>query len=289
MNTCTEGVKELQVQQLQNKIEEEVKVGHSRSTLHFEFESTADNPYGRIKTEKYSQEVQTDKIKDDIEDCEKIKLYQKIEEHEKTIDMLCEANDKYKNQIIKLLEVNTALENTLRDHMRELDSKKEVEGSNQCLSDQIELLQVQFIDQQAELEKVKEDHQLIIEDLQASEKEIIERDEEIENLLQRIHELEENHRDTQCIDTLANLNASTTQITQTKDIPVEAVLKQSELDMKLMECLSKRNCTVPFEKLDDQGNYKFRTMEVSIILVNEKLMVRSGGGYIDIEDFILHL
>jgi len=218
------------------------------------------------------------------------------EEHEEQLNEIIEENKKQEDEktekieeLKKLLEEKSQFEDIIRKEMSELDSKRnETEIINQQLSEQIELLQVQFMDQQEDYEKIKEDHQTISEDLLASENEIIGRDEEIENLLGRIQELEGNERDIQTQDTSTNqdIDASFTQILNAKDIFVGALLKKSELHMKLMECVSMMNCTVPFEKIDDKGHYKFGTKKITAVLVNERLMIRVGGGYMTAEEFI---
>ncbi len=57
------------------------------------------------------------------------------------------------------------------------------------------------------------------------------------------------------------------------------------LDEMLGQYINKTGCTVPIKKLGD-GYYLFGTRKIYAKILNGKLVIRVGGGYMIIEEFI---
>jgi DNA repair exonuclease SbcCD ATPase subunit len=59
----------------------------------------------------------------------------------------------------------------------------------------------------------------------------------------------------------------------------------NEVDTLLEDFISSSNCPVPIQKLSD-GNYMFGTRKIFAKVLNGNLMIRVGGGYMSIDEFI---
>lgn len=59
----------------------------------------------------------------------------------------------------------------------------------------------------------------------------------------------------------------------------------NEVDRLLIEMIEKLNCPVPIRKLGD-GYYYFGSRKIYAKIMNGKLVIRVGGGYMVIEEFI---
>jgi prefoldin subunit 5 len=66
---------------------------------------------------------------------------------------------------------------------------------------------------------------------------------------------------------------------------VFAVPKGDTLDQMLSNYLNQANCLVPIRKLGD-GFYLFGTKKIYAKIMNGKLVIRVGGGYMIVEEFI---
>jgi len=60
---------------------------------------------------------------------------------------------------------------------------------------------------------------------------------------------------------------------------------QDEVDLQFHEYLKLSNCTVPIKKLGG-GYYIFGTKKIYAKIMNGQLVIRVGGGYMVIEEFI---
>jgi len=60
----------------------------------------------------------------------------------------------------------------------------------------------------------------------------------------------------------------------------------SEIEQKLSEFQSDFPSKLEFHKLNEEGYYKINTRKVMVQLINNKLVVRIGGGFLQIKDFL---
>jgi hypothetical protein len=70
--------------------------------------------------------------------------------------------------------------------------------------------------------------------------------------------------------------------------PVESIYKPSKgdlVDEMLAQYINLANCPVPIKRLGD-GYYMFGTRKIFAKILNGKLVIRVGGGYMVIEEFI---
>jgi hypothetical protein len=71
-----------------------------------------------------------------------------------------------------------------------------------------------------------------------------------------------------------------------KPVKVFKPIKGGDLvDDMLLEYMAKTGCAVPIKKLGD-GYYMFGTRKIYAKIMNGKLVIRVGGGYMIIEEFI---
>ena len=67
--------------------------------------------------------------------------------------------------------------------------------------------------------------------------------------------------------------------------PIMVLPKGDMLDDLLMNYINQANCKVPIRKLGN-GFYLFGTKKIYAKILNGKLVIRVGGGYMIIEEFI---
>lgn len=68
--------------------------------------------------------------------------------------------------------------------------------------------------------------------------------------------------------------------------PAFKVTPGDDIDKMLAEMLARLGCTVPINRLGG-GYYMFGSKKIFCKIINGKLVVRVGGGYMGIEEFIL--
>lgn len=68
--------------------------------------------------------------------------------------------------------------------------------------------------------------------------------------------------------------------------PAFKVTPGDDIDKMLAEILGRLNCSVPISRIGG-GYYMFGSKKIFCKIINGKLVVRVGGGYMGIEEFIL--
>ena len=157
--------------------------------------------------------------------------------------------------------------------------KKEIEQKSKLVGDfeyEIEQRRNMIIDLREEIAEKN----LIIDELEQPGDEI----ETIEMLIEEkdniIRELESQIRN-RSKRSKATIKETVRVVTSTQFSPDS----RDNVDLMLSEYLNMVDCPVPIQKLND-GYYMFGTKKIYAKVLNGNLMIRVGGGYMSIEEFI---
>jgi len=192
-------------------------------------------------------------------------------------------NEELSEQVKKLLDLNFVIQKNSEQiaiQKQEMEFlKKEIEQKSKLVGDleyEIEQRRNMIIDLREEIAEKN----LIIDELEQPRDEI----ETIEMLIKEkdeiIRELENQIRN----------RSSRSKATIKETIRVETSTHFSpdssdKVDVLFAEHLNEVHCPVPIKKLSD-GNYIFGTKKIYAKVLNGNLMIRVGGGYMSIEEFI---
>ena len=62
-------------------------------------------------------------------------------------------------------------------------------------------------------------------------------------------------------------------------------VKGDEVDAMFGQAMMRANCTVPVERMG-LGRYRFGSRNIIAKIINMKLVIRVGGGYMSVDEFI---
>ena len=74
---------------------------------------------------------------------------------------------------------------------------------------------------------------------------------------------------------------------QSKPRKLYKAVKGDMVDEMLADYINKLNCPVPIARLGN-NQYTFGTKKIFAKIINGKLVIRVGGGYMGIEEFMMH-
>lgn len=74
-------------------------------------------------------------------------------------------------------------------------------------------------------------------------------------------------------------------LTMVKDVKVYKPMKGDPIDEMFAAALQRAQCTLPIKRLN-AGKYLFGTKQILAKIINGKLVIRVGGGYMSVDEFI---
>jgi chromosome segregation ATPase len=202
-------------------------------------------------------------------------------------------NNEFENTTLKLRWANEEKDNTLRDLndairlAREKDDEvREQEKRIQDLLREIDELRRLLEEKKRIIEQLERDIQLAIEEIERLKKVIEELDRRIELLRDQIRQRD--FEIAQLQRELAEKDARAQQLLDAlNDAPAPVLnykaIRGDEVDEMLAKYLI--DCPVPVKRLGG-GFYLFGTRKIYAKIMNGKLVVRVGGGYMMISEFI---
>jgi hypothetical protein len=126
---------------------------------------------------------------------------------------------------------------------------------------------------EADIERLTQDKELLIERLNDLS----------QNVAQKIDDIEEMELLIQDKDKIIEIMNKKIRDKQQK--PVFHMPKGDVLDQMLSHYINQANCPVPIRKIGN-GFYLFGTKKIYAKILNGKLVIRVGGGFMIIEEFI---
>lgn len=74
-------------------------------------------------------------------------------------------------------------------------------------------------------------------------------------------------------------------LTMVKEVKVYKPVKGDAIDEMFANALQRAQCTLPIKRLN-AGKYLFGTKQILAKIINGKLVIRVGGGYMSVDEFI---
>jgi len=180
----------------------------------------------------------------------------------------------YNDQIQKNAEEIAIARQEIEFLKKELEQKGKLVGDLEYEIEQRRNLIMELRDEIAEKNKIIDELEQPRDEIETIEMLIKEKDEIIRDLETQIRERSKNVKTTSVKET-TQLSSSYRYTGQGGD----------DVDELLQDYLNHHDCAVPIQKLFD-GTYLFGTRKITAKVLNGKLMVRVGGGYMSIDEFI---
>lgn len=194
--------------------------------------------------------------------------------------MIADTNQQIKEIQDQIKKIQDALEERqliINDQIIELNhlrqQKIDLDKQIQLLTSQIQDLRNHIDRYDADIKRLTQDKQLLIDRLNELSQAVAQKIDEIE-------ELELLIKDKDKIIELMNR-----RIKDKQQKPVFAMPKGDVLDQMLSHYINQTNCPVPIRKIGN-GFYLFGTKKIYAKILNGKLVIRVGGGFMIIEEFI---
>ena len=125
----------------------------------------------------------------------------------------------------------------------------------------------------SDIERLTQDKNLLVDRLNDLSQRVAQRIDEIERLEQLVGDKDK------------IIEIMNQKIKDKQDRPIFQVPKGDMLDQMLNHYINLANCPVPIRKLGN-GFYLFGTKKIFAKILNGKLVIRVGGGFMVIEEFI---
>lgn len=178
------------------------------------------------------------------------------------------------------MRINSALEQRqaiIKDQIQELNiirqQRTDLDKQIQLQASQITDLNRHIERYEADIERLTQDKELLIERLNDLS----------QNVAQKIDDIEEMELLIQDKDKIIEIMNKKIRDKQQK--PVFHMPKGDVLDQMLSHYINQANCPVPIRKIGN-GFYLFGTKKIYAKILNGKLVIRVGGGFMIIEEFI---
>ena len=194
--------------------------------------------------------------------------------------MIVDTQQQIKEIQDQILRINSALEQRqaiIKDQIQELNiirqQRTDLDKQIQLQASQITDLNRHIERYEADIERLTQDKELLIERLNDLS----------QNVAQKIDDIEEMELLIQDKDKIIGIMNKKIRDKQQK--PVFHMPKGDVLDQMLSHYVNQANCPVPIRKIGN-GFYLFGTKKIYAKILNGKLVIRVGGGFMIIEEFI---
>lgn len=218
---------------------------------------------------------------ENFEQAEKSELTNHLSEQIRYCDqMINETRSQIREIMDQVEKINSALDerqSIIQDQINQLNvirqQKIDLDKQIQLQASQITDLNRHIERYEADIERLTQDKQLLIERL----------NELSQAVAQKIDEIEEMELLIQDKDKVIEI--MNRRIREKQNKPVFTLPKGDLIDQMLSHYVNQANCPVPIRKIGN-GFYLFGTKKIYAKILNGKLVIRVGGGFMIIEEFI---
>lgn len=218
---------------------------------------------------------------ENFEQAEKSELTNHLSEQIQYCDqMINETRSQIREIMDQVEKINSALDerqSIIQDQINQLNvirqQKIDLDKQIQLQASQITDLNRHIERYEADIERLTQDKQLLIERL----------NELSQAVAQKIDEIEEMELLIQDKDKVIEI--MNRRIREKQNKPVFTLPKGDLIDQMLSHYVNQANCPVPIRKIGN-GFYLFGTKKIYAKILNGKLVIRVGGGFMIIEEFI---
>ena len=220
-------------------------------------------------------------LQDNFEQSEKQELTNHLQAQIQDCDKMIEDADQQIKEIQEQVEkINAALQErqeVINDQISELNV---IRQKKITLDKQIQLQESQITDLKRHIERYDADIERLTQDKEV----LIERLNDLsQSVAQKIDEIEEMELLIKDKDKIIDLMNKKIRDKQSR--PVFQMPKGDLIDQMLGHYINQANCPVPIRKIGN-GFYLFGTKKIFAKILNGKLVIRVGGGFMIIEEFI---